>query len=60
MDAITLSALIVSSVTAISTFVTALHLRKVNVCCCVTSECSNKSVPATPIEKKPLLHGDTP
>ena len=55
MDAITLSALIVSSVTAISTFVTALHLRKVNICCCITSECSNKNIPATPIEKKPLL-----
>jgi hypothetical protein len=55
MDDITLSELIDSSITAISTFVTALHLRKVNICCCVTSECSTKSIPVTPIEKKPLL-----
>jgi hypothetical protein len=57
MDPITISALVVSSITAVSTFITALHLRKVKLCCCITSECSTKSVPGTPKvnEKEPLL-----
>ena len=57
MDIITISALVVSSITAVSTAITALHLRKVKLCCCITSECSTKSTPATPKpnEKQPLL-----
>ena len=59
MDIITISALVVSSITAVSTAITALHLRKVKLCCCVTSECNTntKSVPGTPKpnEKEPLL-----
>ena len=54
MDPITIAALVVSSITALSTLITALHLRKVKLCCCMTSECS-KSSPATPIEREPLL-----
>ena len=54
MDPITIGALVMSSITALSTLITALHLRKVNFCCCMTSECS-KSIPNTPIERQPLL-----
>lgn len=54
MDPLTIAALAVSIITAVSTAITALHLRKVKLCCCITSECS-KSSPATPIEKEPLL-----
>ena len=54
MDPITIAALVVSVITAASTAITALHLRKVKLCCCITSECS-KTAPTTPIETQPLL-----
>ena len=54
MDPLTIAALVASSITALSTLITALHLRKVKLCCCITSECS-KTAPTTPIERQPLL-----
>jgi len=55
MDGVTLSTLIITATTSIVGIITALHLRKVQLCCCIKSECS-KSPPPTPtiIEEEPI------
>lgn len=55
MDAITLSTLIITATTSVVGILTALHLRKVQICCCIKSECS-KSPPSTPavIDEPPM------
>jgi len=52
MDAVSISALILSIITAVGAFISHLHLRKVKVCC-IESDCfKSQSEPSTPIIKK--------
>jgi len=51
MDVVSATALVLSILTAVGTFVAHLHLRKVKICC-IESDCF-KSAPETPLLNSP-------
>lgn len=57
MDALSITAIIVSLLTALKTFVTDVHLQKCHACC-IDSDCrqnKRQSPPLTPINKEPAV-----
>tara|TARA_R110000868_G_scaffold257191_1_gene514303 strand:+ start:479 stop:682 length:204 start_codon:yes stop_codon:yes gene_type:complete len=57
LDAISISAIIISVITALGAFVKTTHLQKCKSCC-IESDCrdkKNKSEPITPIDSEPAV-----
>ena len=52
VDAVALSAIIVSIIGAVGSFIVGLHIRKCNFCFCCQSDCTKKTPPTTPVEQE--------